>query len=530
MRPARTQSDLVGDMLARGARATPDRVLFSQGGEGGRTYGEADGRANRFANGLLAAGLVPGDRVAVWADDSVEYLETYLAAARAGLVMVPINARLTPIEARVLVGDAAPRAVLFSDRLAPAVESLFDPAELAYVGAFGSERVLGAVRTEDTIAAGRDSAPPAPDEDDLFVIAYTSGTTGVPKGAMLTHRSVKATARMNAQSYRLPIGSVGAYTGSMSFVGTVCAFAMSHLYVRGSVHLLGRWDPAAAVDLVERQRANWIYVPSPAMEDMRAELSRRPAALDALTSVFHSASKVSPEKVARLIEVVGHRYVEGWGMTEFSGGICTATTAIDSAGLGDAVDIFDSVGRPTVDAEIDVWDGEGNPLPHDGRAEGELVVRAANLMAGYWQRPEVNEKVLAGGWFRSGDIGRIDPAGYVYVSERRTDMISSGGMNVYPREVEDTILQLAGVRECAVVGVPHERWGQTVVAVIVADGAITRERVLAHCRERLAGYKKPTRVVFTGSLPRTVSDKVRRTEIREWVTAGASGATGPLGA
>jgi acyl-CoA synthetase (AMP-forming)/AMP-acid ligase II len=270
------------------------------------------------------------------------------------------------------------------------------------------------------------------------------------------------------------------------------------------------------------------------MDDVRAELSRRPAALEALMSVFHSASKVSAERVARFVEVVGDRYVEGWGMTEFSGGICTATTALDSAGLGDAADVFDSVGRPTVDSEIDVWDAGGNPLPHDGRTEGELVVRAANLMAGYWQRPEVNEKVLAGGWFRSGDIGRIDPAGYVYVTERRTDMISSGGMNVYPREVEDTILQLAGIRECAVVGVPHERWGQTVVAVIVADGAMTEERVLAHCRERLAGSKKPTRVVFTGSLPRTVSDKVRRGQIRDWVTTEASGTTagtpGPLGA
>jgi acyl-CoA synthetase (AMP-forming)/AMP-acid ligase II len=511
---------VVGDMLTAGARRTPNRTLFSMRGERGRTYAEVDRRATMLANALLGSGLVRGDRLAVWADDSVDYLETYMAAARAGLVVAPINARLTPTEARVILEDAEPRALLFSDRLAAGVESLLGPTDLALVAGYGDELVRGAVRVGDLIDGGSTALPPAPDEDDLFIIAYTSGTTGVPKGAMLTHRSVKATARMNAHSYRLPIGSVGAYTGSMSFVGTVCAFAMSHLYTGGTVHLLGKWDPDAALDLVVAQRANWIYVPSPAFGDVGDRLSKRPEALDCLTSVFHSASKVPAAKVAAFVEVVGTRYVEGWGMTEASGGIVTATTAADYAGLSGAADLFDSAGRATIDSIVEVLDADGELLPHDGRSEGELVVRAANLMTGYWRRPEASAAALQDGWFHSGDIGRIDPGGYVYVSERRNDMISSGGMNVYPREVEDTILQMHGVRECAVVGAPHERWGQTVVAVVVADPGTTGEAVVAHCRERLASYKKPTRVIFVDSLPKTVSDKVRRAEIRAGVAAG----------
>lgn len=508
-------------MLAGAARTTPDLVLFTMRGEHARTYAQVDEYASRLANGLLDSGLRSGDRIAVWADDSVEYLETYFAAARAGLVIVPINARLTPREAAVLVDDSEPLGAIHSERLAEPMKTLIAGRHLEYLGTFGQTLLPGAVRVADTAAAGARTPPPAPHEDDLFIIAYTSGTTGVPKGAMLTHRSVKSTARMNAQSYRLPIGSVAAYTGSMSFVGTVCAFAMSHVYVRGTVHLIGRWSVDDALDLVEQQRANWIYVPSPAFPEFGAALRTRPDALAALTTVFHSASKVPAAKVADLVEVVGSRYVEGWGMTEFSGGICTATTALDSAGQGDADDIHDSAGRPTIDSEIDVIDEQGNPLPHDGNSEGELVVRAANLMAGYWNRPDVNDRVLVDGWFHSGDIGRIDAAGYVYVSERRTDMISSGGMNVYPREVEDVIVELHGVREVAVVGVEDEKWGQTVVAVVVTDGetVLTEQDVVAHCRDRLASYKKPTRVLFTDALPRTVSDKVRRAEVRESVAA-----------
>lgn len=515
--------DLVGDMLAAGARRTPDRVLFSHRGERPRTYREAHERANRLANGLLANGLSRGDRVAVWADDSVEYLETYFAAARAGLVMVPINARLTATEARVLMDDAEPAGLMYSDRLAAHIESLAGPGDLAFVGSYGSERVLDAVDVENLATAGGNQSPPPPDEDDLLIIAYTSGTTGVPKGAMLTHRTIKATGRMNAQSYRLPIGSVGIYTGSMSFVGTVCAFAMSHLFVGGTVHLLGDWDAEVAVDLVARHQANWMYVPSPAMDEVGDLLRANPTALESLVTAFHSASRVAPERVARFVDVVGSRYTEGWGMTEASGGVVTATTARDYQPGCPALNVFASTGRPTVDALVSVVDAEGIECPHDGRAEGELIVRAANIMLGYWRRPDESAKALRDGWFYSGDIGSIDPAGYVYVSERRTDLIVSGGMNVYPREVEDTILGLPSVREVAVVGAAHERWGQTVVAVVVAESGTEAADVLEHCRGRLASYKKPTRVIFVDALPKTVSDKVRRAEIRDRVADGTIG-------
>jgi fatty-acyl-CoA synthase len=508
--------DLIGDMLTFGAQRSPDRVLFAIEGGDSRTYSEVDGRATRLAKSLLGRGLRRGDRLAVWADDSVEYLETYMAAARAGLVMVPVNNRLTPQEARYIVEDADARALLVSDGLAERADATFSAGDFALVGTYGQDTALGATRFEDLVAGDGVDALPQLDEEDLYIIAYTSGTTGFPKGAMLTHRSLKNLARMNTVSYHLPLASVAAYTGSMSFTATVCAFAMSHLFVGGSMHLLGKWDAGRAVDLVIRRSATFVYVPTPGMADFGAAVRERPEALDTLTTVLHSASKAPAQRLAGLAEVVGPRLVEGWGMTEISGGIVTAFTGRDILGPCDAMDLYDSVGRVTVDASVEIVDEQRRPLPHDGKSEGELAVRSTSLMAGYWHRPEATAQSMQDGWYYSGDIGSIDPAGYVYVRERRVDMIVSGGMNIYPAEVEGVIATLEGVEEVAVVAAPHERYGQTVAAaVVVARGArLTEADVIEHCRRHLASYKKPTVVRFVDELPKTVSMKLKRQAIR----------------
>ena len=286
--------DLIGDMLAIGALRAPDRPLFAIDGGESRTYAQVHRRANRIGHALLGSGLRAGDRVAVWSDDCVEYLETYMGAARAGLVVVPINNRLTAEEARFIAHDSDARCLMVSDRLAPLAADAFSRSDFALVAAYGAERPLGARPFEDLLLGAAETEPPRPSEDDLFVIAYTSGTTGFPKGAMLTHRSVKNIARMNTVSYHLPLASVAAYTGSMSFTATVCAFGMSHLFVGGSVVLLGKWNPERAVDMVVRNRANFVYVPTPGIPDFCDALGKEPAALDSLTTVFHSASKASP--------------------------------------------------------------------------------------------------------------------------------------------------------------------------------------------------------------------------------------------
>jgi acyl-CoA synthetase (AMP-forming)/AMP-acid ligase II len=359
--PARGREDLIGDMLAIGAHRAPRRPLFAIDGGESRTYEQVDRRANRIGNALLASGLHRGDRVAVWSDDCVEYLETYMGAARAGLVMVPINSRLTAEEARYIAQDSDARCLMMSDRLAPMAEDAFGQDDFALVAAYGDERPLHAKAFESLLSNASEAEPPRPDEEDLFVIAYTSGTTGFPKGAMLTHRSVKNIARMNTVSYHLPLASVAAYTGSMSFTATVCAFGMSHLFVGGSVVLLGKWNAERAVDMVIRNGANFVYVPTPGIPDFCAVVEKKPAALTSLSTVLHSASKASPEMLELLAQTVGPRLVEGWGMTEISGGIVTATTERDILGPCSATDFFRSAGRATVDSAIEVVDENRQP-------------------------------------------------------------------------------------------------------------------------------------------------------------------------
>lgn len=454
-------------------------------------------------------------------EDTVDYVRLYAACALAGLVVVPINARHTVHEAAFPIADADARVLVFTGALRERVEALsFDGVLVAAA----SQDPRPYVSIDDLAQAGSsaDHGPVSPDA--LYMIGYTSGTTGRPKGAQLTQGSVATLARMNAQSYRLPIGSVAAMTGSMSFVAVVPSHIISHFFVGGTVRLLAEWDAESLVDLVARERVTFTYLPSPVLTDFSVTAERDPSKLASLVSLLHSGSKASPAKLRRVAEVVGGRLVEGWGMTENSGGLVTATVPGDVPRLGDHQDRLETAGRAVPGVVVRVVDATGEPLPHDGASVGELVVASPALMTGYWKRPDATASALRDGWYFSGDMGTIDEDGYVTVSERRVDLIVSGGMNVYPSEVEDVILGMPGVVACAVVGLPHERWGQTVAAAVVADppGAVDEQMVQDRCRELLASYKKPTRIDFVPALPMTTSLKVSRAAVRAQL-AGEAG-------
>jgi acyl-CoA synthetase (AMP-forming)/AMP-acid ligase II len=507
----------VGTLVQLGAARSPGRVAVMTPRGDTRTYAELDARTDRLANALLANGLGPGDRVAAWMEDCIEYVELYLAAAKAGLVVVPINARLLAAEAAYPLADSGARALFWTSGLDGCVAELegLSP-ELLRVSLTPSEDTPSLI-FEELLAKGRTGAPAPPSPDATYIIGYTSGTTGRPKGAILTHASVLALARLNALSYRLPLFSVAALTGSMSFVATVPSHIISHLYVGGTLIVMGRWDVESLLATIETQRATFTYIPSPTIQEFTELAAGQRARWSSLESILHSGSRASPEKLRGLCEVIGGRFVEGLGMTENSGGLITATTREDIVGTSEAHDVFASVGRAVAESAIEVIGADGAPVAHDGSSIGELAMRSPALMTGYWNLPEETARALRDGWYMSGDLASIDAAGYLYIAERRTDLIVSGGMNVYPSEVEEHIATLGGVSECAVVGLPHERWGQTVVAAVVRDGSrtIAAADVIEHCRASLASYKKPTSVVFVDELPRTTSLKVKRTAVRE---------------
>lgn len=516
--------DRVGDMIALGALRSPDRVAVKALHGPVRTYAELDRRTNQLAQALLDQGLRPGDRIASWMENGVEYVELYLAAAKAGLVIASVNARFKHREAEFQIRDSGAVALFITPELAEETRQLPLDALPELIVTTGPVADPATHTFEDLLAAGRPEAPTPPSEDDLYIIGYTSGTTGPPKGAMLTHRSVKNIARANAVSYRLPLYSIGAFNASMSFVASTVAFMMTHFYLGGSVILMPGWDAARLVDVIENERVTYTSIPSPVLDLFADEVAKDPSRVSSLVSVLHASSKAKPEKVARLAGLLGDRFLEGWGMTENSGGLLTATTRDDVTGRSQSVgDVFSSVGRAVVDTVVEVLAEDGTPMPHDGSSVGELVGRSAALMAGYWNNPGATADTLRDdGWYHTGDLGTMDAQGYVYISDRRTDLIISGGMNVYPSEVEQAINELPEVADCVVVGLPHERWGQTVVAVVqpvdASADALSAEQVINHCRSRLASYKKPTRVIFMTTLPYNAAGKVVRRTLREAIT------------
>lgn len=507
----------LGEITAVWARRSPGRVALRDLAGTELTYRDLDQRANQLARGLLATGLSPGDRVATWMTDGFEYVEIYLACAKAGLVVCPVNERHTASEAAYLLEDSGAAMLVHADSLSGKVSGLASSATdgLTMVSVTPGVGWPG-------LLDGQPATPPdvAVEPANAAVIGYTSGTTGRPKGAVLTHRSILAIARLNTTSYRLGGYPRVALTGSMSFVSVVPAHVLCTLRLGGTLTIMGMWTVADLVRVLERDRITFIYVSSPRIDEVAEALAANPHAWRQLRSVMHSASRARPAQLAALTEVVGPRLVEGWGMTENSGGLMTATLGHE---MLDATDgshwSWTTAGVPALDTEVRVVDADGADLPHDGTTVGELWFRSPALCSGYWNREEATREAFRDGWFRTGDLGAIDADGYVYVSERRTDLIVSGGANIYPSEVEDCIAGLPGVSEVAVVGAEHQRWGQTVVAVVVRTpgSRITAEDVVGHCRTHLASYKKPTRVVFLGELPRTPSQKVSRASVRDLV-------------
>lgn len=520
--PSRAGLAAIGTQVHLGAARTPDKAAVELVSGARRTYADLDERTNRLAHGLLAQNLERGDRVALWLGNCLEYLDTYLACAKAGLVVVQINIRHKPAEARYQLEDSGARVLVFGDAVAGYVEELGLGDDIVLVTT-GKERVARSVDFEGFLAAGADTMPPEPEDDDLLVIGYTSGTTGFPKGAELTHRSVKTLGQTNAITNRYTMASTQVFGLSLSFTAGIPAHVLTHLYVGGTTILLEDWDTELLIDTIERHRATFTILPSPPIPEFCEIVDRAPRRIDSMVSLLHSSSKAPPEHLERLVGAIGPRLVEGWGMTENSGGLITATKAADYA--PPRPDVFSSVGTCAPDAVVRLIDEAGNLLPHDGDAVGQVIAHSASLARGYWNNPAATAATFQNGWYRTGDLGRIDPDGYVYLVDRRTDLIVSGGMNVYPSELERVIMTLPGVDACAVVAAPHERWGQTPVAFVVAGSGVTADDVVAHCAQQLAGYKKPSQVRLVGELPHNNSGKILKHALRDQLLAEASTAS-----
>ncbi|MEU9326901.1 long-chain fatty acid--CoA ligase [Streptomyces canus] len=490
----------LGSWPARRARKTPHRTALIHG-DTTFTYAELHTRVTRLAHALRARGIRRGDRVAYLGPNHPSYLETLFAAGSLGAVFVPLNTRLAGPEIGYQLSDSGARALVYGPSHAGLVAGLPGSTDVRTYVEVGAEY--------EQLLAG--SAAEPIDEpvtaDDTCIIMYTSGTTGRPKGAMLTHGNLTWNAINVLVDTDLISDERALVSAPLFHTAGLNMLTLPVLLKGGTCVLVKAFEPNATFDLIEQHRITFMFgVPT-----MFEQVARHPrwadADLSSLRILTCGGSPVSTPLIAAYQER-GLTFLQGYGMTEASPGtlFLDAEHAIGKAGSAGVPHFFSDVRvvRPDL-APVDV--GE----------TGEVVLRGPHVMPGYWGLPEETAASFADGWFRSGDAARVDEDGYVFIVDRIKDMIISGGENIYPAEIEDLLLGHPDIAECAVIGVPDDKWGEVPRAVVVPREGATPDpdEVLASLAGRLAKYKIPKSVVIADGLPRTASGKLLKSRVRK---------------
>ncbi|MGW5771450.1 acyl-CoA synthetase [Streptomyces longwoodensis] len=486
----------VDGVLRRSARRTPARVAVEYR-DRTWTYEELDDAVSRAAGVLLARGLAPGDRVGAYGHNSDAYLVAFLACARAGLVHVPLNHHLTGDDLAYLVRQSGSALVLTDPDLAGRLPD--------------GTPALALRDTDDALLARLADAPPCdgpePRSEDLVQLLYTSGTTAVPKGAMMTHRALvheylSAITALDLSAGDRPVHALPLYHSAQMHV-----FLLPYLAVGATNVILDAPDGDRLFDLVEQGRADSLFAPPTVWIGLanRPDFAERD--LSGLRKAYYGAS-IMPVPVlerlrARLPELA---FYNCFGQSEI-GPLATVLAPDEHRGR------MDSCGRPVLFVDARVVDEDGKEVP-DG-TPGEIVYRSPQLCEGYWDKPEETAEAFRDGWFRSGDLAVRDAHGYFTIVDRVKDVINSGGVLVASRQVEDALYTHEAVAEVAVVGLPDEKWIEAITAVVVPRGEVTEQELIAHAREGLPPFKAPKRVLFVDALPRNASGKILKRELRD---------------
>lgn len=480
------------------------------------TYGQLHEQVRRSAQKLATAGVRPGDRVAVLMLNSPAYFDLYFPIPLAGALIVPLNTRWHIAEIVQTLNDSGSESLFIDERFAPCARELRQALpQLKRIFFYASATCPEGLTDFASLQPGGFTFG-EPLEDDLVGLFYTSGTTGGPKGAMLSHRNLYS----NAVHALLPPAFLPAHCCflhaapmfHLADVGAILALTLT-----GATHsFLPAFDPEATLQAIERYRiTNIILVP--AMINM---VVNHPAIdhydLSSLERVAYGASPM-PLPLLRLAkEKLRCNFAQGYGMTEVSPLLTTLAPEYHDFEHADRpFTPIKSAGKPVMGVEVRVVDNEDRDVPVG--EVGEIIARGPNVMKGYWNRPEISAEVLRGGWMHTGDMGAFDEDGFVYIFDRKKDMIKTGSENVYSPEVESTLCAHPAVLEAAVIGVPDQKWGETIRAVVaLRSGAdVTASQLIAWCRGRMSAFKCPTSIIFTESLPKGGTGKVQKTVLRE---------------
>jgi long-chain acyl-CoA synthetase len=466
-------------------------------GDRGQTYAELYSRCRRLAGGLRGLGLGPGDRIGVVGLNSDRYLELYLGLPAAGFVLVPVNSRLAAAEMRAILADAGV-SLLFTDGV--------------YPGAAAVERVVMMPDDYEHLIAAADEAPLGEGitETDLAVLFYTSGTTGAAKGAMHSHRSLVSSGLHFMATWPFDTDTRWLVSSPMFHTGGTIAM-IATVWSGGRHVMMPSFDPDLALDLIEHEGVtHTLLVPTMLAAAASAQLAR-PRMVSSLRYLSHGASPITTETLKRTRRAFPDaELLHVYGTTETT----PITTLLPHEERILDTPLAGSCGQPAVGVDVRVVDASGAEVPP--AVVGEVIVRSPSVMTGYWRRPDETAEAFTGGWYRTGDMGYRDEQSYLFLVDRAKDMIVSGGENIYSTEVENALSAHPSVDEVAVFGVPDERWGEAVHAVVVCQLDVTTDELIAHCRARIARFKVPKRIELrTDPLPKSAAGKILKRDLRD---------------
>ncbi|MBI2761084.1 MAG: long-chain-fatty-acid--CoA ligase [Chloroflexi bacterium] len=514
---------LVSDFLRRAVHLYPDREAIIDG-DVRYTYAQFQVRVDRLANGLAALGVQKGDRVALLAPNNHRFLECFYGVTAIGAVLVPLNYRLVPSDFTYIINHGEAVAFIIDDELLPVANQI--RPELTSIKHWicwssAGESVPDGWQDYDALLAGASSdIPPDPglDENDLATLNYTSGTTARPKGVMMTHRNLYANALNFIAHLAITDRDTILHTLPMFHAnGWGSPFAVTAMGGRHVV--LRKVDGKAIFDLIEQHGVTFACM-APAV--LATILNYPDAARHQLTTAPRLTVAGAPPPAAfikQLQDGLGWGFIQVYGLTETAPFLTVSRLKPHQEGYdeNERIRIQDRAGMEMIGVDLSVVDDENVPVPMDDTTVGEVIARGNVIFAGYWRQPEETDKAIIDGWFHTGDLATWDIERTINIVDRKKDVIISGGENISSIEVEDVLYQHPSVLECAVIGVPSERWGETPKALIVLrEGTTaTQEEVIAHCRAYMAHFKAPTSVDFIESLPRTATGKLQKFVLRD---------------